>query len=70
MVAKGIIHDHSGKCGLRRRAGFEEGQAALSVALHGPTGVAVDTAGIVYFAEGSIGTGSGLATMATTAFGR
>src|SRR5439155_13588669 len=37
-----------------------EGQLALSVRLAGPTGVAVDSAGVLYFAEGSIGSGSGL----------
>jgi trimeric autotransporter adhesin len=36
------------------------GQAAVSIRFNGPTGVAVDTAGDVYFAEGSIGSGSGL----------
>ncbi len=38
----------------------EPGQAAASIRLNGPTGVAVDSAGTVYFTEGSIGTGSGL----------
>jgi uncharacterized protein (TIGR03437 family) len=38
-----------------------EGLFALSVRLSGPTGVAVDAAGDVYFAEGSVGSGSGLA---------
>ncbi len=37
-----------------------EGRLALTVRLAGPTGVAVDSAGVVYFAEGSIGSGSGL----------
>ncbi len=37
-----------------------EGRLALTVRLGGPTGVAVDPSGIVYFAEGSIGSGSGL----------
>lgn len=36
------------------------GQPAASVRLNGPTGVAVDAAGNVFFAEGSIGSGSGL----------
>ena len=38
----------------------EVGQAAASIRLSGPTGVAVDSAGTVYFTEASIGTGSGL----------
>jgi trimeric autotransporter adhesin len=37
-----------------------DGQAAVSARLAGPTGLAVDAAGNVYFAEGSIATGSGL----------
>jgi uncharacterized protein (TIGR03437 family) len=37
------------------------GENALSVLLNGPTGVAVDAAGNIYFTEGSIGSGSGLA---------
>lgn len=38
----------------------EDGQAAASIRLNGPTGVAVDSAGAVYFTESSIGPGSGL----------
>ncbi len=38
----------------------ESGQAAASIRLNGPTGVAVDSAGTVYFTESSVGTGSGL----------
>jgi uncharacterized protein (TIGR03437 family) len=38
-----------------------EGFFATAVRLNGPTGIAVDGAGNVYFAEGSIGLGSGLA---------
>jgi len=37
-----------------------DGRLALTVRLAGPTGVAVDSSGLVYFAEGSIGSGSGL----------
>jgi uncharacterized protein (TIGR03437 family) len=37
-----------------------DGQAAISARLNGPTGVTVDSAGNVYFAEGSIGSGTGL----------
>ena len=36
------------------------GQAANSIRFNGPTGVAVDPSGNVYFAEGTIGSGSGL----------
>lgn len=39
---------------------LEDGQAAASIRLAGPTGVAVDSAGTVYFTEGSVGVGSGL----------
>jgi uncharacterized protein (TIGR03437 family) len=48
-------------------AGSSEGapladrENALSVLLNGPTGVAIDAAGNVYFTEGAIGSGSGLA---------
>jgi uncharacterized protein (TIGR03437 family) len=37
-----------------------EGLGATAVRLAGPTGIAVDPAGVVYIAEGSIGSGSGL----------
>ncbi len=37
-----------------------DGSPAVSVRLTGPTGLAVDSNGNVYFAEGSIGSGSGL----------
>jgi uncharacterized protein (TIGR03437 family) len=40
---------------------LEDGQAAAAIRLNGPTGVVVDPSGIVYFTEGSIGDGSGLA---------
>jgi uncharacterized protein (TIGR03437 family) len=39
---------------------LEDGQAAASIRLSGPTGVAVDAAGTVYFTEGSVGAGAGL----------
>jgi trimeric autotransporter adhesin len=38
-----------------------EGEPAASTRLEGPTGVAVDRAGVIYFAEGGIGSGTGLA---------
>jgi len=38
---------------------LEDGQLAASIRLNGPTGVAVDPSGSVYFTEGSIGAGSG-----------
>jgi uncharacterized protein (TIGR03437 family) len=37
-----------------------DGLSATSVRLAGPTGLAVDSTGTIYFAEGSIGSGSGL----------
>ncbi len=39
----------------------EEGQEAVNLRFTGPTGVAVDLNGTIYFAEGSLGSGSGLA---------
>ena len=39
---------------------LEDGQAAASIRISGPTGVAVDSAGAVYFTEGSVGAGAGL----------
>src|SRR5262249_29025359 len=38
-----------------------EGEPAASVRLEGPTGIAIDRNGTLYFAEGSIGSGTGLA---------
>ena len=38
-----------------------DGEPAASTRLEGPTGVAVDRAGTIYFAEGGIGSGTGLA---------
>jgi uncharacterized protein (TIGR03437 family) len=58
QVVKGTINTLAGTAdGLP----LEIGQLAASEALTGPTGLAVNAAGIIYFAEGSIGTGSGLA---------
>ena len=42
-------------------APLTDGANAVSVILNGPTGVAVSGTGKIYFTEGSIGTGSGLA---------
>jgi uncharacterized protein (TIGR03437 family) len=42
-------------------APLADGENAVSVVLNGPTGVAVDAGGNIYFTEGSIGSGSGLA---------
>lgn len=39
---------------------LSDGDPGISVRLNGPTGLAVDSAGNVYFVEGSIGSGSGL----------
>ena len=38
-----------------------DGEPAFSTRLEGPTGVAVDRTGVIYFAEGGIGSGTGLA---------
>ena len=47
--------------GSSQGAPLADNQNATSVLLNGPTGVAVDASGNVYFTEGSIGSGSGLA---------
>ena len=60
VVTKGIIRAFAGSA-----AGgipLISGQAAAGEQLNGPTGLAVDGGGNVYFAEGSIGSGSGLGT--------
>jgi len=59
LVAKNIIKTVAGSTG---GIGLTSGQAAISMQLNGPTGLAVDANGNLYFAEGSIGTGSGLGT--------
>jgi len=56
-VTNGIISTAVGTTNGQTPVG---GQLADSVRLSGPTGVAVDSAGTIYFAEGSIGSGSGL----------
>jgi uncharacterized protein (TIGR03437 family) len=58
QVVKGTINTLAGTAD---GAPLEIGQLAASEQLNGPTGLAVNAAGILYFAEGSIGTGSGLA---------
>ncbi|MGP8243002.1 MAG: hypothetical protein ACLQVN_00615 [Bryobacteraceae bacterium] len=58
QVVKGTIETLAGAAG---GLPLEIGQLAASEQLTGPTGLAVNAASIVYFAEGSIGTGSGLA---------
>jgi len=58
VVTKGVIRAFAGS--PSGGIPLVSGQAAISVQLNGPTGLAVDTSGNVYFAEGSIGTGSGL----------
>lgn len=63
VIANAIINTVAGGTGGIPLAGvpLTSGQAAISTELNGPTGLAADNAGNVYFAEGSIGTGSGLA---------
>ncbi len=58
MVSKGVITSLTGNSQGEQPL---DGLTAVSVRLNGPTGVAVDAAGNVYLAEGSIGSGSGLA---------
>lgn len=59
VVSNGIIRSIAGNnSGVAPAPG---GETAVSVRLSGPTGVAVDSLGNVYLAEGSIGSGSGLA---------
>ena len=58
LVTKGII---STIAGSSSGAPPVDGQEAINLRFNGPTGVAVDTKGAFYFAEGSIGSGSGLA---------
>ena len=58
MVANGALTTAAGSTSGAPPA---DGLTAISVRLNGPTGLAVDSAGNLYFAEGSIGSGSGLA---------
>jgi uncharacterized protein (TIGR03437 family) len=57
VVSKSIINTVAG---LTNGIPITDGQAAISTRLTGPTGLAADTSGNIYFAEGSIATGSGL----------
>ena len=57
VVAKTIINTIAG---LTNGIPLTDGQAAIATRLTGPTGLATDPNGNVYFAEGSIATGSGL----------
>ena len=58
LVTNGII---STIAGSSSGAPPIDGQAAINLRFSGPTGVAVDSSGTFYFAEGSIGSGTGLA---------
>jgi trimeric autotransporter adhesin len=58
MVANGII---STALGRSNGTPIMEGEPGASVRLEGPTGVAVDSYGTIFFAEGGIGSGTGLA---------
>ena len=58
VVTNGVIRSIAGSAdGVNPT----DGETAVSVRLNGPTGLAADPSGNVYFAEGSIGSGSGLA---------
>jgi uncharacterized protein (TIGR03437 family) len=58
LVSNGII---STVAGSTNGAPPVDGQAAVNLRFLGPTGVAVDATGALYFGEGSIGSGSGFA---------
>ena len=58
LVTNGVI---STIAGSSSGAPPVDGQEATNLRFSGPTGVAVDSTGTFYFAEGSIGSGSGLA---------
>jgi sugar lactone lactonase YvrE len=57
-VAQGIITTVAGNSTTDQLP--QDGAPALAVRIGGPTGVAVDAGGAVYFTAGSIGSGSGL----------
>ncbi|MGD0775519.1 MAG: hypothetical protein ABSC05_22110 [Candidatus Solibacter sp.] len=58
VVTSGVI---ATVAGLGNSAPLLEGQAAINARLEGPTGVTVDRAGVIYFVEAGIGSGTGLA---------
>ena len=58
IIAPGII---STVAGSTNGGPILDGQEAVNVLLNGPTGVAVDSAGNIYFVEAGIGSGTGLA---------
>lgn len=58
LVSNGIITTVAGSS---NGAPPVDGQEAVNLRFSGPTGVAVDSNGAIYFGEGSIGSGSGLA---------
>ena len=58
MVANGIITTVAGST---RGAPPADGEAAVNARFSGPTGVAIAPNGTVYFAEGTLGSGTGLA---------
>ncbi|MCX6632962.1 MAG: NHL repeat-containing protein, partial [Candidatus Solibacter sp.] len=58
VVASGIITTVAGRT---NGAPLIEGEAAVNARLEGPTGVAVDRSGTIYFVEAGIGSGTGLA---------
>lgn len=58
LVTQGVINTVAGSSDGDQPA---DNLAALNVRFNGPTGIAVDPAGNLYLAEGSVGSGSGLA---------
>ena len=58
VVTSGVI---ATVVGLGNSAPLLDGQTAINVSLEGPTGVTVDHAGVIYFVEAGIGSGTGLA---------
>jgi len=58
IIAGGIINTVAGRT---NGAPLIDGEAAVNARLEGPTGVAADRSGNVYFVESGLGSGSGLA---------